>query len=70
MRLMTSPLVPPSLKFNYWRGHKLTLNEGCDGLQKMVDAALRKMAAEEGNGYEPQVRNHTELCGRTGFTRS
>ena len=46
------------------------MNEGCDGLQKMADAALRKMAAEEGNGYEPQARYRTELCGRTGLTRS
>lgn len=46
------------------------MNERHDGLQKIIDAALREMAAEEGDGFDPQACNLAEFCRRTGLTRS
>ena len=37
------------------------MNEGNDGLQEIADAALRKMAAEEGDGFDPYMRPHGVL---------
>lgn len=46
------------------------MNERHDDLQEIIDAALREMAAEEGDGFDPQACNLTEFCRRTGLTRS
>ena len=46
------------------------MNERHDDLQEIVDAALREMAAEEGDGFDPQACNLAEFCRRTGLTRS
>lgn len=46
------------------------MNERHDDLQKIIDAALREMAAEEGDGFDPQACNLAEFCRRTGLTRS
>ena len=46
------------------------MNERHDGLQEIIDAALREMAAEEGDGFDPQTCNLAEFCRRTGLTRS
>ena len=34
------------------------MNEGNDDLQEIIDAALREMAAEEGDGFDPYMRPH------------
>lgn len=46
------------------------MNERHDDLQEIIDAALREMAAEEGDGFGPQACNLAEFCRRTGLTRS
>lgn len=46
------------------------MNERHDDLQEIIDAALREMAAEEGDGFDPQSCNLAEFCRRTGLTRS
>ena len=46
------------------------MNERYDDLQEIIDAALRKMAAEEGDGFDPQACNLAEFCRRTGLTHS
>lgn len=46
------------------------MNERHDDLQEIIDAALREMAAEEGEGFDPQACNLAEFCRRTGLTRS
>ena len=46
------------------------MNERHDDLQEIIDAALREMAAEEGDGFDPQTCNLAEFCRRTGLTRS
>ena len=46
------------------------MNERQDGLQEIIDAALREMAAEEGDGFDPQACKLAEFCRRTGLTRS
>lgn len=33
------------------------MNERHDDLQEIIDAALREMAAEEGDGFDPQACN-------------
>lgn len=42
------------------------MNERHDDLQEIIDAALREMAAEEGDGFDPQACNLAEFCRRTG----
>lgn len=42
------------------------MNERHDDLQEIIDAALREMAAEEGDGFDPQTCNLAEFCRRTG----
>ena len=44
------------------------MNERHDDLQEIIDAALREMAAEEGDGFDPQACNLAEFCRRTGAT--
>ena len=44
------------------------MNERHDDLQEIIDAALREMAAEEGDGFDPQTCNLAEFCRRTGLT--
>ena len=44
------------------------MNERHDDLQEIIDAALREMAAEEGDGFDPQACNLAEFCRRTGLT--
>lgn len=44
------------------------MNERHDDLQEIIDAALREMAAEEGDGFDPQTCNLAEFCRRTGPT--
>lgn len=46
------------------------MNERHDDLQEIIDAALREMVAEEGDGFDPQACNLAEFCRRTGLTRS
>ena len=46
------------------------MNERHDDLREIIDAALREMAAEEGDGFDPQACNLAEFCRRTGLTRS
>ena len=46
------------------------MNERHDDLQEIIDAALREMAAEEGDGFDPQACDLAEFCRRTGLTRS
>lgn len=46
------------------------MNERHDDLQEIIDAALREMAAEEGDGFDPQTCNLAEFCRRTELTRS
>lgn len=41
------------------------MNESHDDLQEIIDAALREMAAEEGDGFDPQTCNLAEFCRRT-----
>lgn len=43
------------------------MNERHDDLQEIIDAALREMAAEEGDGFDPQACNLAEFCRRTGL---
>ena len=45
------------------------MNERHDDLQEIIDAALREMAAEVGEGFDPQACNLAEFCRRTGLTR-
>ena len=42
------------------------MNERHDDLQEIIDAALREMAAEEGDGFDPQACNLAEFFRRTG----
>lgn len=37
------------------------MNERHDDLQEIIDAALREMAAEEGDGFDPQACNLAEF---------
>ncbi len=46
------------------------MNKRQDDLQEIIDATLREMAAEEGDGFDPQACNLAEFCRRTGVTRS
>lgn len=46
------------------------MNERRDDLQEIIDKALEEMAAEEGEGFEPQTCNLADFCRRTGLTRS
>ena len=46
------------------------MNERRDGLQEIMDKALEEMAAEAGEGFDPQACNLADLCRRTGLTRS
>jgi transposase len=46
------------------------VNEGRDDLQEIIDKALEEMAAEAGEGFEPQACNLADFCRRTGLTRS
>lgn len=46
------------------------MNERHDDLQEIIDATLREMAAEEGDGFDPQACNLAEFCRSTGLTRS
>lgn len=39
------------------------MNERHDDLQEIIDAALREMAAEEGDGFDPQAYNLTFATG-------
>lgn len=39
------------------------MNERHDDLQEIIDAALREMAAEEGDGFDPQACNLAEWIG-------
>lgn len=42
------------------------MNERHDDLQEIIDAALREMAAEEGDGFDPQACNLAEFAGGRG----
>ena len=46
------------------------MNERRDDLQEIIDKALGEMAAEAGDGFDPQACNLAEFCRRTGLTRS
>lgn len=46
------------------------MSERHDDLQKIIDGALEDMAAEAGDGFDPQGRDLAEFCRRTGLTRS
>ena len=46
------------------------MNERRDDLQEIIDKALEEMAAEAGDGFDPQACNLAEFCRRTGLTRS
>lgn len=46
------------------------MNERRDDLQEIIDKALEEMAAEAGEGFDPQARNLAGFCRRTGLTRS
>jgi hypothetical protein len=46
------------------------VNERRDDLQEIIDKALEEMAAEAGDGFDPQACNLAEFCRRTGLTRS
>ena len=46
------------------------MNERRDDLQEIIDRALEEMAAEAGDGFDPQACNLAEFCRRTGLTRS
>lgn len=46
------------------------MNERRDDLQEIIDKALEEMAAEAGDGFDPQACNLSEFCRRTGLTRS
>ena len=46
------------------------MNERRDDLQEIMDKALEEMAAEAGEGFDPQACNLADLCRRTGLTRS
>jgi transposase len=46
------------------------VNERRDDLQEIIDKALEEMAAEAGEGFEPQACSLAEFCRRTGLTRS
>ena len=46
------------------------MSERHDDLQKIIDGALEDMAAEAGDGFDPQGCNLAEFCRRTGLTRS
>ena len=46
------------------------MNERRDDLQEIIDKALEEMAAEAGEGFDPQACNLADLCRRTGLTRS
>lgn len=46
------------------------MNERHDDLQEIIDKALEEMAAEAGEGFDPQTCNLAEFRRRTGLTRS
>lgn len=46
------------------------MNERHDDLREIIDAALREMAAEEGDGFDPQACNLAEFYRKTGLARS
>lgn len=46
------------------------MSERHDDLQKIIDGTLEDMAAEAGDGFDPQRCNLAEFCRRTGLTRS
>ena len=46
------------------------MDERRDDLQEIIDMALDEMAAEAGDGFDPQACNLAEFCRRTGLTRS
>lgn len=46
------------------------MNERRDDLQEIIGKALEEMAAEAGEGFDPQACNLADLCRRTGLTRS
>jgi transposase len=46
------------------------VNERRDDLQEIIDKALEEMAAEAGEGFEPQACSLADFCRRTGLTRS
>ena len=46
------------------------MNERHDDLQEIIDAALREMAAEEGDGFDPQTCNLAEFCRREDAPRA
>jgi hypothetical protein len=41
----------------------------CDGSQGIIDEALRSMAADCAGKFDPQTRDLSEFCRRTGLTR-
>lgn len=45
------------------------MNDGYDGLQRIIDEALESMAAEAAGGFDPQACNLAEFCRRTGLSR-
>ena len=60
--MSTAPLLP----LRWWCQHvgvrrTVEVNEGNDDLQEITDAALREMAAEEGDGFDPYMRPHGVL---------
>ena len=46
------------------------MNGRHDGLQEIIDDALEEMAAEAGEGFDPQTCNLAGFCRRTGLARS
>lgn len=45
------------------------MSDRYDGLQEIIDEALDSMAAEAGDGFNPQGCNLAEFCRRTGLSR-
>ena len=45
------------------------MSDRYDGLQEIIDEALDSMAAEAGDGFDPQRCNLAEFCRRTGLSR-
>lgn len=41
------------------------MNERHDEVQEIIDAALRELATEEGDGFDPQACNIAEFCTST-----
>lgn len=48
----------------------MEVNERHDDLQEIIDAVLREMTAEKGDGIDPQACNLAEFCRRTGPSTS